>query len=303
MGYHEFLCVMEKNLNRKLEGGVTASVHVTVKNNGKIKRGILVEDPQVNISPTIYLEEFYEQFQNGESMESISEAVLKFYESVRCSHSWDTKEVEEFEEAKKKIVFKVINRKRNAKLLEEVPHMDWMDLSIVFYVLLDIKKDGTATMLVRNEHLKMWNITEQELFPIACGNTVQLLPARIFTMKEILEGLMSSEGMTSRDVFDETAELPMDVMYVLTNTNRTNGSGCLFLPGVLDQLGKIFQGDYYILPSSVHEVIIVPQNKGFEAEELNEMVKEVNATQVEEEEQLSDHAYYYDWKKKQLEMR
>ena len=88
--YQEFLYEVEKKMNQKLKGGITASVHIAVKNNGRIKKGILIEDPAVNISPTIYLEEFYEQFQQGEPFESILLEVMRFYEAVKYEEPWDT---------------------------------------------------------------------------------------------------------------------------------------------------------------------------------------------------------------------
>lgn len=303
MGYQEFLCVVEKNLNQRLEGGITASVHVTVKNNGKIKQGILVEDPQVNISPTIYLEEFYERFQNGESLEEILNSLLKFYETVRCKQSWDTKEVEQFEEAKHKIVFKVVHRERNQELLEQVPHIDLLDLSILFYVLLDIKEEGTATMLIRKEHLKLWEIQENELFPLACANGIRLLPAQLHAMKDLMEELMNPEGEKPENLLERTGPIPQDVMYVLSNPLKNYGAAAFFYGGIMEEIAQLLQGDYYILPSSVHEMILVPGGAGFDAGELTEMVQDVNASQVELEEQLSNHVYFYDWKKKQLEMR
>ena len=104
MDYQKFLCVVEKKMNQRLKGGITASIHIAVKNNGKIKKGIMVENPQINISPTIYLEEFYERFQKGESLERIISDLIDFYEAVKYEESWDTSKVERYEAVQDKIV-------------------------------------------------------------------------------------------------------------------------------------------------------------------------------------------------------
>lgn len=302
MEYQEFLCVVEKKMNQKLKGGITASIHIAVKNNGKIKRGILVEDPSVNISPTIYLEDFYERFQKGESLEEITDTLMDFYEAVRYEKSWDTTRMESYEGIKDQIVFKLIYRNRNQELLSAVPHFDLLDLSIVFYVLLEVKQEGTATMLIRKEHLKKWGIGDKELFSTACANSVHLLPAQLYTMKEIVGEVFEPDKKTgeSHNLLKYPEQKKRDVMFVLTNTIRSFGAACMMYPGILETIGKMLGEDYYILPSSIHEVIIVPKSQGFTQKEMTKMVQEVNTTQVEDEEQLSDHAYYYDRKKKQL---
>lgn len=303
MGYQEFLCVVEKNMNQKLEGGVTASIQVTMKNNGKIKQGILVEDPRVNISPTIYLESFYEKFQEGESMDEILNGILKVYESIRYKTSWNTRSIVEFEQVKSKIVFKLVNQEKNRKLLEQVPHRDVLDLSLVFYVLLDLNAKGTASMLILNEHLESWGVEEQELYPLACENVMRLLPARFFAMKDLVNRLMA-EGRTGvLDLLEHPEYLPKDMMYVLTNPESSYGAATIMYPGVLEHVGMILKESFFILPSSIHEVILVPVSQGMTAEELSNMVCEVNDSQVEYEEQLSDHVYYYSWEKKVLEQR
>lgn len=306
MEYQEFLYAVEKKMNQELKGGITASIHIAVKNNGRVKKGILIENPAVNISPTIYLEEFYEQFQQGESMERIVQGVMSFYESVKYEESWDTKKVECYEEVRDKIVFKLIHTKKNQELLSEVPCVEVLDLSIVFYVLLEVKKNGTAVMLIRNEHLEKWGIESEALFPLACDNAKRLLAANLLTMRETVGEILDVDCDSPRNllaVSAEKGEHAKDVMYILTNSIRSLGAACIMYPGVLETAGKVLKENYYILPSSVHEVILIPESQSGNPKEMTAMVREVNETQVEEEEQLSDHVYYYERKKKQLIMR
>lgn len=335
MDYQKFLCVVEKKMNQRLKGGITASIHIAVKNNGKIKKGIMVENPQINISPTIYLEEFYERFQKGESLERIISDLIDFYEAVKYEESWDTSKVERYEAVQDKIVFKIIHTEENKNLLKEIPHIDVLDLSVVFYVLLEAKRNGTATMMIRNEHLEIWGMEEKELFPLACKNAQRILPARLFMMKEIVEEILNPEFEEPQNVLDlpelfkrgqiwqdekpeelskETAEMAVDksrtqdgngkendddegrpdVMFVLTNPCRNYGAACLLYPDIMDMIGMMMGESFYILPSSIHELILVPQSKGLEKTEMEELVKEVNETQVKDEDQLSEHVYFYD---------
>ena len=65
MTYIEFADAVEKMMNKKMKGGVRASLYTAMKNNGKERTGILIEMPGINISPTIYLEEYYESYVAG----------------------------------------------------------------------------------------------------------------------------------------------------------------------------------------------------------------------------------------------
>lgn len=309
MEYQEFLCVVEKKMNQRLKGGITASIHIAVKNNGRIKKGIVIENPTVNISPTIYLEEFYERFRKGESMERILTELTEFYEEVKYDESWDTKRVESYEAVRDKIVFKLIHTEKNQELLKDIPHIEVMDLSIVFYVLLEIRQESTASMLIRNEHLEVWGLEEKSLFSLACENAERLLPARLFMMLEIMEESLDPKMTTPRNLLDiPKGEVcgenggKWDIMFVLTNSIRSFGAGSLFYPGVMEAAGKIIQEDYYILPSSIHELILVPKSQGLEKKEMEAMVRDANNTVVAAEEQLSDHYYFYDREQKKLMM-
>lgn len=316
MEYQEFLCAVEKKINKGLKGGITAGVHAAVKNNGKIKKGIVIENPAVNISPTIYLEEHYERFKKGESLDAIVCDLIEFYENIKYKESWDTSRVECYEKVRDKIVFKIIHTKENEELLKEVPHIDILDLSVVFYVLLEVKKDGTATMLIYNKHLELWGIEMETLFPLACENAQRLLPAKLFMMRELMEEMLTCEWKEPRDMLGIPVNIRQgreaetegenkdagggDVMFVLTNSIRSFGAACMLYPEIMDKVGNILEESFYILPSSIHELIIVPRSKGLDKTEMEEVVREVNSTQVKEEERLSGRVYFYDVTKRKL---
>lgn len=300
MEYQEFVCAVEKRMNMKLKGGVKASFYTSVKNNGKERNGIMVVSPEVNISPTIYLEEFYERFQRGETLDKIVQDILSFYEVVKCETSWDISEFEQYEEIRNKVVFKLVHTGQNQKFLKNVPYIEMLDLSIVFYVLWEMNRGGAATMLVTNEHLHYWNVDKQDLYQAACENVKRLLPAQLFTMRQTVEEILRPLSVKPENLLDGQEDEPADFMYVLSNPFRTFGAACMVYPEMLTMAGDILGENFYILPSSIHEVILVPESKSPEQKELDEMVAEINETQVAEEEILSNHAYFYDRKGKRL---
>lgn len=286
MTYYQFIEAVETKVKEVVDTEVTVGVHTAEKMNGVTKRGIILSKEGVNVSPTIYLEEYFGQYQHGKSVEQIVHDILNLYREVRCEKSWDVDKIQTFSLIENKIVYRVIHYEKNRELLENLPYVRFLDLAITFCVLLEVTEHGTATMMVRNEHLEMWNVSKEVLYENACRNTEKLLPYSFQTMNAVVEEL------TGMPVYEED-----DVLYVLTNCIRSFGAAAMLYKDRLRRIGEYLRENYYILPSSIHEVIIVPESVAPFRGVLNRMVEEINETQLEEEEILSDHAYYYDCKK------
>lgn len=150
-----------------------------------------------------------------------------------------------------------------------------------------------ATVLIRKEHLKLWNVTEEEVFEEAEKNVRRLLPAKLDRMKDVLACMLE---LPVEEDDDE------DIMYVMSNEIRSFGAACIFYEGVMEMIHAVLKENYYIVPSSVHEVIILPESMAPGKREMEEVVAEMNETQVEAEEILSDKVYYYNGESRQLSM-
>ena len=148
MDYRAFADAVEKQMNQKMTGGVRAGLYTTIKNNGRERTGVLIEAPGINISPTIYLEEYYQSYSQGTALDKIVDQILEFYEEIKQEQSWDYEKILSYEGVKDRIVFKLINTVKNRKFLNSVPHIPFLDLSAVFYVLLEATEEGTAAMTV-----------------------------------------------------------------------------------------------------------------------------------------------------------
>ena len=293
MTYIEFADAVEKMMNKKMKGGVRASLYTAMKNNGKERTGILIEMPGINISPTIYLEEYYESYVAGRKIEQIVDDIKQLYEEIKQEKPWDCESFRDYEGVRNRIVFKVINTAKNRKFLRTVPHLAFLDLSIVFYVLVDVSEEGTAAMVVNSSHADSWKVQAETLWEDAVENVKNLLPAEFVTMNHALKSLLGDVEYEEGDLLLEKKK-DYDQMYVLSNKFRNYGAACIAYPNVLEMIGQILKKDYYILPSSVHEVIIVPYSEIYVCSKLDEMVREINSTQVQEEDVLSNHVYLND---------
>ena len=228
----------------------------------------------------------------------IADQILERSEKACDDLNFDTEAFTDFTKASKRIVFKLVNKKMNEKLLESIPYTDYMDLAMVYYYMLPETRqekgsgDCGATILIQNSHLKLWKVKKEEVEQVAKENTPKLLPAAIIGMTQMLR------EMLGEDKFPEELDAESLPMYILSNEKRQNGAAAMAYPETIGNFANACGKNVYIIPSSVHELILVPET-GME-KDLNEMVCEVNRTQLDPKDVLSDHVYYYDRQEKQL---
>ncbi|EOS71969.1 hypothetical protein C818_00116 [Lachnospiraceae bacterium MD308] len=296
MTYYQFVQAVEGRIKEAVKESVAVRIHTAEKNNGTIRRGLTLTEQDINISPTIYLEEYYRQFQNGGSLDHITSDILRLYNEVRFQKSWGEEKLYDYSQVKEKVIYRLVNYESNEKMLRNVPYIVYLDLAIVFCVLLEVTKYGTATMAIRNDHLDLWGVEKEELYRQASENTSKFLPDDFSSMSAVIEEL--TEESEAHISFEDKEE----EMYVLSNRIHSYGAAAILYSGRMEGIGMYLKSNYYVLPSSVHEVIVVPEKAAVEKEDLSAMVAEINRTQVEAEEVLSDHAYYYDRKKGRLFM-
>ena len=197
----------------------------------------------------------------------------------------------DFEKMKERIFCKLINWELNKELLNEVPNIPCLDLAVVFVCAVENEEFGNGSILVREEHRKLWRVSKELLYEYARENTFRLRPFELKSMEELIEDMVEPEEKKL------LKEIPM---YVLSNQKRVFGAAGLLYDRVLSDAGVRLEDDFYVLPSSVHEVILVPDHVAGSEKELRTMVHEVNHTQVEPEEILSESVYHYDRKKHSL---
>lgn len=280
-------------------------INDVTKNNGVVLSGITMLQDDNNISPTIYLNKYYEAYENGDiTLRCIVDEVLDTYERNKVNQSVDMRFFMNYERIKDRIIFKLIHAERNKELLKDIPHIRYLDFAVVFQCLISDEMFGNATIMIHNAHLKIWEITEKELYEKAIKNTPVLQRYDIKTMKDVLCEMMLLEEMEGKEILNknEYIEDLQDAtpMYVLSNRTRVQGASCILYPNILKDFASAVKSDFYILPSSVHEVILLPAQGDEDKEGLKRMVCEVNETQVEREEVLSDSVYYYSQEKGEL---
>lgn len=285
MEFQEFVEEVKNETAKKLGEQYHVEVNRILKNNSVNLSGLTIIKEETNVSPTIYLEAFYHELCQGIGMEEIVEEICKVYEE-NCVEEMDVAFFTEYKQAKELLFEKLINYEANKELLEHVPYERFLDLAIVPYCLVKSNTVGTASILVRDSHVKLWETTNEEVLKTAKKNTRKRMKPEFTVLKELVKDLCCEE--LESDVENDEIE-----MYVLSNKDKRNGAIHMVYDDEILTFSKEKNCDFYILPSSVHEVILVPTKDDSELNRMSEMVKDVNLTQVDQEEILSNHAYYF----------
>lgn len=292
MDYNEFTDMICEAIKEEMPGDVRVMAREVLKNNGSVRKGIIFTERDINASPTIYLEHYYNMFENGTDVREIAEDIISCFYKNRLSKGIDVEFFSDYEKVSEKLYCKLINKKLNSDLLKEVPYEGFNDLAVIVYCILDDFEFGNASITIRNNHLKMWGKTPEEVLLKAKGNTRFQLGCCVENISVMIEDMLRG----SKDTCDEEYKfngIPKVPMYVVTNRQKMNGSVFMIYDDLLRSFCDIVGDNYYILPSSVHEFILVPDGEGDTKNYYDEMVQEVNESHVSREEILSNHAYFY----------
>lgn len=307
---------------------VSVEVSAITKNNGILLNCIIVTREGRMISPNIYLDDLYKEYESGRPFEEIIQNIFEIYRGSGVKKEFDMEFFTRYDNLKKNVAYKLISRKKNEELLEKIPYIEYLDMAIVFYCRVPDEKLSNATILIYNNHLEMWNISKDKLYEDAKKNIEKMLPALIQPIEEIMKEIFvkdmgqesdeddeqdweqDSECEADEEWFDQVYKQEFQSgeedkiegrMFVLGNEKKLFGAATILYEGILEEFSKSVSKDIFILPSSVHEMILVPDDNDQDAEKLWRMVCEINETQVEPEDVLSDSLYYFSRKAHKVE--
>ena len=297
MVYETFLTSITQHLQADLGSDYDFTIRQLPKNNGVSLDGLTIRGPGIDMAPTIYLNPYYEQYQHGMSMDDILSDILRLYHGTPAPGGIKAEDFSQFEPLKSRIMFRVVHTASNQSLLSDVPHLPFLDLSIIFYLFLERNESGQMTALIHNDHIRHWEVTEKELWSLARLNTPREYPAQIQSMTDMMKEIAKEkldgsydEGLIESLLEDEQGISPL---YVLSNINGLYGACCMIYKDVLKDFADSLERDLIILPSSIHEVLLTPDTSGTSYEDLSFMVTSINRQEVPMEDQLSNQVYLY----------
>jgi hypothetical protein len=239
---------------------------------GKTIEGMLIGNEEQNIVPRISIEGVYDSYCMNENLDIAMKELASIVE-----HSQTEAEKINLTDMKDNIMIKIVNLDENRDLIKVAPHMIKDDMLITYHRIANLNKDGFHSALIRNEMIDSLGLDADELYEVALKNTERILPPIIGNIEQ-----MVLEKYVPLDEFklEENLLIPM---YAITNKLMVNGAATIFYPKVMENLAEKFGGNIYILPSSVHEVMLLPENKNIDVRSLELMVRSVNQDQVSPE--------------------
>lgn len=297
MGYQEF----KKQLLKKLEEltidkSLEISNKETLKNNGRKLDGLVLQTEGSQIAPVVYVEDFYEKYLSGIKIDDIAEQIIFIADNAMTEDNIPVVSTICWDGIRDDLYVSVVNADANEELLKETPHRRIEDLAVFAKIKIDEFDGGERSIRITNDVLSLIKKTKDEVLNQALINS-EKLEFECKSMKEMLFGIIEPTSEMLDEMFPVVNEPPM---YVVTTKNSINGASILACRQALDNIINKIGDDCYILPSSIYEVLLVPKSAGVELESLQNMVHEVNFTEVEPGEILSDNVYQYDRKNKRL---
>lgn len=237
-----------------------------------------------NIAPTIYLNEMYESYKKiGRFDEIMAKAGDIYLQAIKNVPSIDGS-ISEPSYIRENVCMQLVNYDKNKKRLQDVPHIKFLDLAIIFRVVISKDKDGVSSYILNNQLVEQIGIDTSELLEIAERNTKDKFPSVVKNISDI---------MKSMGVCDDSLDLSNGPeMIIATNENSFNGAIFMTFTDELKMLADSIGSDLYIIPSSIHEVIILPDNDAPDIETIKNSILDANGT-LETYEFLSDNLYKF----------
>ena len=277
--YDEFCKKFTEQLQVLLGDSYLLKQEEAIGYNDTHKEVLLVEKKGSGCMPRFDLKAYYETHIQGMTIEELAKKAVHGINAEDIPSEEEIQALLDPKQIRSRLIVRLLNRKTNESILKEMPHLPFLDLAITFHLLVEEKKDGTKSVRVTN---KLWEEyigdSVLQMYKQALLNTEHLFPARMVQMEKLLH--LSELGISSG-------------LFIVSNPHGIYGAAVLLYEGVQEKIKQILGEDYYVIPSSVHEVLVIRESDVTDIEMLKSTILEVNRTQVGEEDILSNLLYKY----------
>lgn len=275
------------------------SIKTITKNNGIELDALTIYEEGISISPNIYVKPFFELYVMGKPLGFImTEIIFEYRNELEQSKKLNSISLDDYNDIKDKIVVRLVNKKCNEKLLDKCPHIDYLDLAITFRFIVSDDKNGVATIMIGNKEFEKWSITLNELYQDSLANTYKMYPYYVEPISSfVLRDFNANKESLPNEVVDELESIkdiiPKVNMYILTNNSKLFGATTILYDDVIKEFADDHESNVYILPSSVHELMLVPEDDDMSPAFLKELLADVNDSSVGLIDLLGNEVYYY----------
>lgn len=289
MNYDQFLENISADIKESLEpefGPLHTEIKDVEKLSGRSYTGLMIRKEAEDIAMSMNLTQRFDQLQQGRPYIAISNEVIgEVAHHMENMPSISVEQFTSYESIKAHLTMEVVGTKENRDMLRQIPHKEMADISVVYRYELGKSSQGSMSTLITNEMLSRFGISPEQLHEDVAKSAPEINPPTLRPMFDVLAD-MAGPGMGMP---------PMGPpFYVATTLEPQNGACVIAYPGFLEYAKDIIGDQLFILPSSRHEVLILPDNGEFETANLLDMVCTINRLEVAPEDRLTDNVYHYD---------
>ncbi len=245
--------------------------------------GLSIRSPGVKIAPTVNMEQFYGYYLDGISTEELGRVMAEMLQYRFNDPSIDLEWIGDYQKASEHFFLCLSNASKRAGYLADAPHWLRADLALTCHVMYELPEEGYVGTVINDPLMEEYGVDKERIFLDAVKNSIRIMPPRVEFARDIYE-----------DDEERDDDDPFYNMVDISNEKHFRGAAVLFYPGVMEEVAMMLGGSYYVLPSSVHEVLAIPADPSVSVTFLRQLVMEANLLHVPDEEQLSDEVYFYD---------
>lgn len=296
MEYELFLRKIKEAVQELCGDGESVIITKVMRNNSLCHDAIVLKKDGAAITPAVYLDGYYEKYLRGTDIGTIADEILLINSMKPFIKEFPAEKLYDFDLVRDRIIYRLVNTGRNEILLETVPHREYFDMSIIYYIGMESGDENAfAAVPVRNGHMRLWGIDEEALYELASENTVRIFPTVIRKMSNLLDEIYYGNSYDAAAVKEDAAEdYGFEAkLYVASNGRTFFGASCMLDGNALYDFAKQ-KGDFYIIPSSIHEIILVPEETQTDGQKLLELVRDISEANGDFGNFLSDSLYKYD---------
>lgn len=288
--YNDITTAVQKHLGDEWTAELIPDI---TKNNGMKRIALTIYRNKDTIRPHIYLEKYYEDYQQGKELSEIVEDIIKNYTlAMRDINPENIERLEEWKNVKGRLALRLISKERNQSLLENLIYEEVADLVAIVTLCVERNENGVKSIRVTKDLAEKWGVSDEEILEAAHESTEKLFPPQIQSLYKFIHNMTD---LSKEDLLNGRKN-PPDID-ILTNDLVINGATVILYDSFMKEVYERIGGKFIILPSSVHETLITPLVDSPRISQLQEIVESINQRFVAEDEILSDNVYLYDGEK------
>lgn len=286
----DFKIALQNTIQAAMQDELVRIEHRFFRQANTSGEGLVLILKDDKVAPVIHVDDMYEIYKSGVSVDDIVNNFMNSYKNMR-------KDIPELsrENLEKSLYTVVINKHMNESLLKTVPYrIVANNLAEVARFRVSSNEKGQTSFQITNQHCRYLHMLPDEILDIAHKNT-ENQQYILENLSKITAAMFNDEEL--KDIYDE--DYAVDDIMLLSNTTGIDGANVITSQKIMKEVSEQLDCNYYALPSSRHELIIVPENFDVDERYLIQMVREVNKT-LDKKDFLSDDIYYYNAQKMTL---